>query len=301
VRFIQQERWRWGVEPICRVLEVAPCSFYAATTRPPSARDLRDEELKPVLARVHEENYGVYGARKLWRQLRREGYDIGRDRVRRLMAALGLEGVRRGKKKRTTIPDESASRPRDLVDRNFRAPGPNRLWVCDFTYVWTRRGFLYVAFVVDVFSRRIVGWRLSPLMRTELTLDALEMAIWARGVAGLEGLVHHSDQGSQYLAIRYTDRLEEIGAQPSVGSKGDAYDNALAEATIGLFKTELTERRGPWHALEQLELEVARWVEWSGYAGDPNYPAINQAEQRAWLRQWHSCPVSPASLNPASQ
>ncbi len=263
MKFIQQERWRWGVEPICRVLEIAPCSFYAATTRPPSARGLRDEELKPVLERVHEENYGVYGVRKLYRQLRRQGFQIGRDQVRRLMRELGLEGVKRGKKKRTTIPDESAPRPQDLVERNFRAAGPNRLWVCGFTYVWTRRGFVYVAFVVDVVSRRIVGWRLSPNMRTDLTLDALEMAIWARGVAGgLEGLVHHSDQGTQYLAIRYTERLAEIGAQPSVGSRGDAYDNALAEATIGLFKTELTERRGPWTSLEQLELEVARWVEW---------------------------------------
>jgi putative transposase len=262
VKFIEQHREKWGVEPICRVLEVAPCSFYAAVCRPPSARDLRDEVLKREVARVFEENYGVYGARKLYRQLRREGFEVGRDQARRLMRALGLEGVRKGKKKRTTIPDESAPRPRDLVDRNFRAPGPNRIWVCDFTYVWTRRGFLYVALVVDVFSRRIVGWRLSQTMRTELTLDALEMAIWARGVAGLEGLVHHSDRGSQYLAIRYTERLEEIGAQPSVGSKGDAYDNAMAEATIGLFKTELAERRGPWLSLEHLELEVARWVEW---------------------------------------
>jgi len=262
VKFIQQERERWGVEPICRVLEIAPCSFYAATTRPPSARELRDEELKLQIARVHEENYGVYGLRKLWRQLRREGYEVGRDQVRRLMVELGLKGVMRGKRKRTTIPEESAPRPADLVERNFRAPGPNQIWVCDFTYVWTRLGFLYVSFVVDVFSRRIVGWRLSSSMRTELTLDALEMAIWARGGAELKGLIHHSDRGSQYLAIRYTERLEEIGAQPSVGSRGDAYDNALAEATVGLFKTELTERRGPWLSLEQLELEVARWVEW---------------------------------------
>ncbi|MGH7904928.1 MAG: IS3 family transposase [Candidatus Dormibacteraceae bacterium] len=262
VKFVQQERGRWGVEPICRVLEIAPSTFYATTTRPASARELRDQELRPQIERVHKDNYEVYGLRKLWRQLGREGYQVGRDQVRRLMIELGLRGVVRGKRKRTTIPDESAPRPTDLVERNFRASGPNRLWVCDFTYVWTRVGFMYVAFVVDVFSRRIVGWRLSPSMRAELTLDALEMAIWARGGAQLKGLVHHSDRGSQYLAIRYTDRIEEIGAQPSVGSRGDAYDNALAEATVGLFKTELIERGGPWVSLEQLELEVARWVEW---------------------------------------
>ena len=195
--FIQKHRERWGVEPICRILEVAPSSFYAATTRPASARELRDEELKPQIARIHEENYGVYGLRKLWRQLRREGLEVGRDQVRRLMVDLGLRGVMRAKRKRTTIPEEAAPRPADLVQRNFRAAGPNRIWVCDFTYVWTRLGFLYVAFVVDVFSRRIVGWRLSPSMRTELTLDALEVAIWSRGGVELKGLIHHSDQGSQ--------------------------------------------------------------------------------------------------------
>jgi putative transposase len=287
-RFISEGRERWGVEPICRVLEVAPSSYYAATTSPPSERERRDEELKPQVGRVHEENYGVYGVRKLWRQLRREGYPVGRDQVRRLMLELGLKGVMRGKRKRTTIPDESAPRPRDLVDRKFVALRPNQLWVVDFTYVWTRLGFLYVAFVVDVFSRRIVGWRISSSMRTELTLDALEMAIWARGGEELKGLVHHSDRGSQYLAIRYTERLEEIGAQPSVGSRGDAYDNALAEATVGLFKTELTERRGPWRSLEQLELEVARWVQWYNerrlheacrYLPPAEYEALWLAEQ----------------------
>ena len=287
MNFINAERHRFGVEPICRVLEVAPSSYYAAISRLPSERERRDEELKPQIARVHEENYGVYGVRKLWRQLCREGHSVGRDQVQRLMAELGLKGVVRGKRKRTTVPDESAPRPRDLVERNFVAPGPNRLWVCDFTYVWTRLGFLYVAFVVDVFSRRIVGWRISSSVRTELTLDALEMAIWARQGEDLEGLVHHSDRGSQYLAIRYTERLEEIGAQPSVGSRGDAYDNALAEATVGLFKTELTERRGPWRSLQQLELEVARWVHWynerrlheaCGYLPPAEY-------ETAWLTQ----------------
>jgi putative transposase len=178
------------------------------------------------------------------------------------MRELELKGVTRGKKKRTTIPEKLGQRPTDLVERKFEASGPNRLWVCDFSYVWTQRGFVYAAFVIDIFSRRIVGWRLSPSMRTELTLDALEMAIFARGQASLKGLIHHSDRGSQYLAILYTERLEEIGAQPSVGSRGDAYDNAVAEATVGLFKTELTERRGPWRSLEQLELAMARWVDW---------------------------------------
>lgn len=260
--FIQRHRHEWGVEPICQVLEIAPSSFYAAASRPASARALRDEELKPEIARVHEENYAVYGLRKLWRQLRREGCEVGRDQVRRLMGDLGLRGVVRGRRKRTTITDEAAPRPADLVERKFHAPGPNRLWVCDFTYVWTQIGFLYVALVVDVYSRRIVGWRLSPSMRTELTLDALEMAICSRTGVQLKGLVHHSDRGSQYVSILYTERLEEIGAQPSVGSRGDAYDNALAEATVALLKTELTGPRGPWRSLEQLELEVARWVQW---------------------------------------
>lgn len=289
MKFIQRERERWGVEPICRVLEIAPSSFYAATTRPPSARELRDDELRPEVARVHEENYAVYGLRKLWRQLGREGYEVGRDHVRRLMLELGLKGVVRGKRRRTTTPDERAPRPADLVERNFRAEGPNRLWVCDYTYVWTRLGFLYVSFVVDVFSRRIVGWRLSSSMRTDLTLDALEMAIWFRGVAELKGLIHHSDRGSQYVAIRYTERLEEIGAQPSVGSRGDAYDNALAETTVGLFKAELTERRA-WSSLEQLELEIARWMEWynqrrlheaCGYLPPAEYEELWRAEQEA--------------------
>lgn len=262
MRFIQQERERWGVEPICRVLEIAPSSFYAAVGRAPSARALRDAELKPEIARVHEENYEVYGARKLWRQLGREGYEVGRDQVRRLMRQLGLQGVVRGKKKRTTIPDEAAERPRDLVDRNFRAAAPNRLWVCDFTYVWTWAGFLYVAFVIDVYSRRIVGWRVSSSMSAQLPLDALEMAIFSRRPDELTGLIHHSDRGVQYLAISYTERLDEIGAMRSVGSRGDAYDNALAENTVGLFKTELIARRGPWRTLEQLELAVARWVDW---------------------------------------
>jgi putative transposase len=260
--FIEKESDRFGVEPICRVLEIAPSSYYAIRRRPASTRKLRDSDLKAQVARIHEENYSVYGVRKLWRQLGREGYEAGRDQVGRLMRELGLRGVVRSKKKKTTIAEESSKKPTDLVEREFKASRPNQLWVCDFTYVWTKRGFVYVAFVIDVFSRRIVGWRQSSSMRGELTLDALDMAIFARGDASLKDLIHHSDRGSQYLAVLYTDRLGEIGAQPSVGSRGDAYDNALAEATVGLFKTELTERRGPWYSPEQLELEVARWVHW---------------------------------------
>ena len=241
--FIQKHRERWGVEPICRVLEVAPSSFYAATTRPASARELRDEELKPQIARVHEENYGVYGLRKLWRQLRREGLEAGRDQVRRLMVDLGLRGVMRARRKRTTIPEESAPRPADLVQRNFRAVGPNRIWVCDFTYVWTRLGFLYVAFVVDVFSRRIVGWRLSPSMRTELTLDALDMAIWSRGGVELKGLIHHSDRGSQGKFKRSSQHhvmrsCDAEAKEAPIRSCGQAAPTVAGAAWLGSTGTE---------------------------------------------------------------
>jgi len=209
-RYIDQHKNRFGVEPICRTLEIAPSTYYAARSRPPSARQQRDEELKPKVERVHAGNYGVYGAEKVWRQLRREGVEVGRDRTARLMAELGLAGITRNAHKRTTVPAATASRPEDLVGRNFSAPAPNRLWVADLTYVSTWSGFCYVAFVVDAFSRRIVGWRVSTSLRAELALDALEMAIWARQ-GDTERLVHHSDRGVQYLAIRYGERLEEAG------------------------------------------------------------------------------------------
>jgi len=232
-RYIDQHKDRFGVEPICRTLEIAPSTYYAARSRPPSARQQRDEELKPKVERVHAGNYGVYGAEKVWRQLRREGVEVGRDRTARLMAELGLAGITRSARKRTTVPAATASRPEDLVERNFSAPAPNRLWVADLTYVSTWSGFCYVAFVVDAFSRRIVGWRVSTSLRAELALDALEMAIWARQ-GDTERLVHHSDRGVQYLAIRYGERLEEAGVAASVGSRGDSYDNALAETVNGL-------------------------------------------------------------------
>jgi putative transposase len=247
---IDELRGEHGVEPICRVLEVAPSTYYAvkARQRDPSVRALRDAELLKCIRRVHEENFGVYGARKVWWQLRREGIDVGRCTVERLMGRDGLHGAIRGKKRRTTIPDGQAERPRDLVDRDFKASAPNRLWVSDFTHVAMWSGVAYVAFAIDAFSRRIVGWKADTTMKTSLVLDTLEMALWARDHHGKpveEGLVLHSDAGSQYTSFAFTRRLIEAGADPSVGSVGDGYDNALAETTIGLYKTELINRRGP--------------------------------------------------------
>jgi putative transposase len=261
-RFIDTHRAIHGVEPICRVLAVAPSSYYASRSRPPSARTLTDETLKVDIGRVHRQHFAVYGARKLWRQLRREGVEVGRDRVARLMGSLGLAGAVRGRSVRTTVPGEVSPRPADLVERVFSAPAPNRLWVADLTYVSTWSGFCYTAFVIDVFSRRIVGWRVSSSLRAELALDALEMAIWSRRTDDLTGLIHHSDRGVQYLAIRYTERLADEGAVTSVGSRGDSYDNALAETVNGLYKTELIRRQGPWRTVDQVELATAAWVSW---------------------------------------
>ena len=262
--YIEAHRERFGVEPICRTLQVATSSYYAARHRPPSARRVRDEALKVKLRQVHAEHFGVYGARKLWRQLQREGIPVARCTVERLMRGLGLAGVVRGRYHRTTIADEVAPRPADLVERNFRAPAPNRLWVADLTYVRTRSGFVYVAFITDVYSRMIVGWQASSSLRSDLALDALEQAIWARSRPGkrLDALVHRSDRGVQYLAIRYTERLAETGAANSVGSRGDSYDNALAETMIGLYKAELVRSRGPWRGLEDLEYATLEWVDW---------------------------------------
>jgi len=262
VSFIHGHRDRWGVEPICRALQVAPSAYYAARSRPPPARALRDAELKVEIRRVYDANFQVYGARKVWRQLGREGIQVGRDRAARLMRELGICGVVRGKPRRTTTPAKTADRPADLVERDFTAPAPNRLWVADLTCVATWAGFAYVAFVIDAFSRMIVGWRVSTSLRAELALDALEMAVWARQHEGLGGLVHHSDRGVQYLSIRYTERLAEEGAAASVGSRGDSFDNALAEAVNGLYKAELIRRQGPWRGAEQVELATLAWVQW---------------------------------------
>jgi putative transposase len=242
-------------------LQVAPSSYYAARGRPLSARRVRDEALKVKLRHVHHEHFGVYGARKLWRQLQREGIPVARCTVERLMRELSLSGVVRGKAWRTTVADESAPRPADLVERDFHAPAPNRLWVADLTYVRTWSGFAYVAFIIDVYSRYIVGWQASRSLRTDLALDALEQALWARK-GPFDGLVHHSDRGVQYLSIRYTERLAEAGAVSSVGSRGDSYDNALAESVIGLYKAELVHRRGPWRGLDDVELATLAWVDW---------------------------------------
>ena len=261
IAYIHEHKDRFGVEPICRVLPIAPSTYYAAKNRPPSARALRDEELKAEIGRVHGEHFGVYGARKVWRQLHREGITVARCTVERLMGELGLQGVRRGKTRPTTTPDTSATRPVDLVERDFSAARPNQLWVADLTYVATWSGFVYVAFIIDAFSRFLVGWQAARSLRTDLALDALEMAIWARR-GELEGLVHHSDRGSQYLAIRYTERLAEAGAACSVGSRGDSYDNALAETIIGLYKTELIRRRGPWKGMDDVEYATLEWVDW---------------------------------------
>jgi putative transposase len=294
VSFIDGHRDRWEVEPICRTLQVAPATYYAARSRPPSARALRDAELKVEIARVHKDNFEVYGARKVWRQLGREGIAVGRDRVARLMGELGICGVVRGKPRRTTTPASTADRPADLVERNFSASAPNRLWVADLTYVATWAGFAYVAFVIDAFSRMIIGWRVATSLRATLALDALEMAIWARQ-DDLEGLVHHSDRGSQYLAIRYTERLAAEGAVASVGSRGDSYDNALAEAVNGLYKAELIGRQGPWRTAEQVELATLAWVQWwnqrrlHGAIGD-----IPPAEHEAIYYRQHQEPKEVA-------
>jgi transposase InsO family protein len=261
IAYIDANKDRFGVEPICRVLPIAPSTYYLHSGRPPSPRALRDAKLKVEIRRVYDDNFGVYGARKIWRQLHREGISVARCTVERLMGELGLEGVRRGKTRRTTTPDQAAARPADLVERDFSATRPNQLWVADLTYVATWSGFVYVAFILDAFSRFIVGWQASRSLRTDLALDALEMAIWQRH-GGLDGLVHHSDRGSQYLAVRYTERLAEAGAVTSVGSRGDSYDNALAETIIGLYKTELIRRRGPWKGLDQVEYATLEWVDW---------------------------------------
>ena len=261
VAFIDEHRAEHGVEPICTTLQVAPSTYYSAKTRPLSARAARDAVLKVTLLALWRANYEVYGARKLWKALTRSGERAGRDQVARLMRELGIAGARRGRSIRTTRADDSAPRSPDLVDRQFVATRPNQLWVTDLTHVATWTATVYVCFIIDVFSRTIVGWRTATNMRTEMVLDALEMARWSRGTH-LEGLVCHSDAGSQFTSIRYGERLAEIGAVPSIGSIGDSYDNALAETVNGLYKTELIRRRGPWRNVDEVELATLGWVTW---------------------------------------
>lgn len=265
--FIDEHRGVHGVEPICRVLPIAPSTYraHAARSADPgraSARAQRDETLSQEIRRVHDENFQVYGARKVWRQLLRDGITVARCTVERLMRRMGLQGVVRGQTVKTTVSNAAAPCPADKVNRQFQADRPNRLWVSDFTYVWTWAGFVYVAFVIDVFARRIVGWRVSRSMRTDFVLDALEQALCARRPVSQGGLVHHSDRGVQYVSIRYTERLAEAGVEPSVGSVGDSYDNALAETINGLYKAELIWHRGPWRNAEEVEFATLEWVDW---------------------------------------
>ena len=267
IAFIDAHRDAYGVEPICRVLPIAPSTWHehAARRADPSrlpARAKRDEVLKEEVRRVFDENFGVYGVRKVWRQMKREGFDIARCTVARLMKSMGLQGVIRGKPVKTTISDKAAPCPLDKVNRQFQAPAPNRLWVSDFTYVSTWRGFVYVAFVIDAYARRIVGWRVSRTAHANFVLDALEQALHDRRPIHGGGLVHHSDRGVQYVSIKYTERLAEAGIEPSVGSVGDSYDNALAETINGLYKAEVIHRRGPWRSFEAVEFATLEWVDW---------------------------------------
>ena len=299
---------RWGVEPICAVLSehglpIAPSTYYEQVQRTPSARQLRDEQLLVEIARVHRDNFGVYGARKVWLTLNREGIPglghVARCTVERLMQAAGLAGARRGKVKKTTIADPAGQRAGDLVGRNFTPAAPDRLWVADLTYVSTWSGWVYVAFVTDAYARRILGWRCGTSMSTQLVLDALEQAIWTRHRIGaaLESVVAHSDRGSQYTSLKYGERLAEAGIRPSVGSVGDSFDNALAETINGLYKTELIKARGPWKTSDDVEFATAEWVDWFNhrrlyeYCGD-----IPPAElEAAHYAQHH--PQPPAEVS----
>jgi putative transposase len=276
-------------------LQIAPSTYYEVKGRLPSARTVRDEELIPLIRDAYDANYQVYGARKIWTELRRQGHRVARCTVERLMRRIGITGVSRGRAgRRTTVADRAAAAARpDLLCRDFTAPAPNRRWVADLTYVPIATGTVYAAFIVDCFSRFIVGWRLAGHMRTDLPLDALEMALWQRDVPA--GLVHHSDRGSQYLSIRYTERLTDAGAAVSVGSKGDSYDNALAETVNGLYKTELVERHGPWRSLDELELATLEYIDWF------NHRRLHSAcrhrppaEYEAIHYDQHQVPVAPA-------
>jgi putative transposase len=267
IAFIDAHRDAYGVEPICKVLPIAPSTYHAHVARRAnpetlSRRAKRDAALKVEIRRVFEENFRVYGVRKVWRQLGREGIAVARCTVARLMRAMGLQGAVRGKPVRTTRSDKAVPCPLDRVNRHFQAPRPNALWLADFTYVATWSGFVYVAFVIDAFARRIVGWRVSRTAQAGFVLDALEQALHARRPVGGGGLIHHSDRGVQYVSIRYTQRLAEAGIEPSVGSVGDSYDNALAETIHGLYKAEVIHRRGPWRSFEAVEFATLEWVDW---------------------------------------
>lgn len=300
VRFIDDHREKFGVEPICGVLPIAPSVYYEHKLRQREpekrpARAKRDEEFRGHIQRVWDSNFEVYGVRKVWKHLvKEEQREVARCTVARLMRDLGLQGAVRGRRfKVTTCPDTGAVRPPDLVERRFTATRPNQLWVADLTYVATWRGFVYVAFVVDVFSRRIVGWRASNSLRSDLALDALEQALYDRPVREIERLVHHSDRGVQYLSIRYTERLAEAGIERSVGSKGDSYDNALAESVIGLFKTEVIHRRGPWKGYEDVEYATLTWVAW--YNGSRLHESLGYLSPSRFEQVFHDRQTAPVA------
>jgi putative transposase len=293
IAFIDNHRETYGVEPICKVLPIAPSTYHAHVAKRADpeklpARTRRDMVLRPEIARVFKENFEVYGVRKIWRQLQREGVNVARCTVERLMRSMGLQGVIRGKSVRTTISDKAVPCPLDHVNRQFNAPQPNMLWVSDFTYVATWRGFVYVAFVIDAYARRIVGWRVSRSAHAGFVLDALDQALHERQPVHRAGLVHHSDRGSQYVSIKYTERLAEAGIEPSVGSVGDSYDNALAETINGLYKAEVIHRRGPWRSFEAVEFATLEWVDWFNHRRlmEPlgNIPPA-EAEQRYYASQ----------------
>ncbi|WP_176038806.1 IS3-like element ISRtr2 family transposase [Brucella tritici] len=267
ISFIDEHRSKFGVEPICRLLPIAPSTYYDAIAKRTdvdrlSVRARRDAAMKVEIRRVFNENFQVYGVRKVWRQLQREGFDIARCTVSRLMRMMGLQGIIRGKPVKTTVPDKAALCPLDRVNRQFCAPAPNMLWLSDFTYVATWQGFVYVAFVIDAFARRIVGWRASRTAHAGFVLDALDQALHDRRPVHRGGLIHHSDRGVQYVSIKYSERLAEAGIEPSVGSVGDSYDNALAETINGLYKAEVIHRRGPWRNFEAVEFATLEWVDW---------------------------------------
>jgi len=260
VSFIDQHRKAYGVEPMCAVLPIAPSTYYRCKYLQINPDKRSEEQLRVEIKRVWQENHGVYGARKVWKQLKREWIMTGRGVVERLMKQLDIRGVSRGRRCRTTIASDVAEKPLDLVNRQFMASRPNQLWVADITYVATWSGFVYVAFVTDVYSRFIVGWRVLKSMKTDLVMDALEQALWARGKP--KGVIHHSDRGSQYLSIRYSERLTEAGFNASVGSVGDSYDNALAESINALFKAEVIHKSGPWKSMDDVERATLTWVDW---------------------------------------
>lgn len=297
VRFIDQHRVLYGVEPICAQLPIAPSTYYEAKARErepsrQSARVRRDAVLSPLIAQAWTASTRRYGAKKVWKDLRRAGHPVARCTVARLMRGLGLRGVVRGRRAHTTVPAPVAERPQDLVERNFTATRPNQLWVADFTYVATWRGFVYVAFVTDAFSRRIVGWRATTSLRTDLALDALEQALYDRELDG--PLVHHSDRGVQYLAIRYTERLLEAGIESSVGRRGDAYDNALAETINGLYKAEVIRHLGPWKGLEDVEYATLAWVAW--YNTQRLMEPLGHVPPAEYEEQYHRARADEAAL-----